>query len=92
MRVQIEYAAQLKRAAGVRTESIELADGASLRDLCATVASQHDAELRAMLLDENELPRSTLLIFLNDAQVPAGTNPTLSDGAEVSLMSPISGG
>ena len=69
MSVTLHYLAQLKRFAGVGSESVEAADGSSLPAVLAIAASRHGADFRAALLDEHGVPRVALLFFVKDEQV-----------------------
>lgn len=92
MQVNVEYSAQLKRAAGVASETIELDDGATLHDLVARIAEQHDDALKPILVAEDGTPHPSILTFLNDSQVRGQEDAALTDGCTVSFLSPISGG
>ncbi len=92
MQIEVEYAAQLKRAAGRGSESIELADGSTLHDLVQQVAGRHGAELVRMLLDGSGSLQPSILMFIGDEQVRGDLNHKLRDRDVVTLLSPISGG
>jgi molybdopterin converting factor small subunit len=90
--IRIRYMAQLKQAAGVACEEIELPVPCSVRDLLRLLADRHGAPLRNLLLGEEGSPQPTILVFLRDEQVvPAGEVP-LEEGDEVTLLSPMAGG
>ena len=54
----------------------------------------HGGKFAELLADESGVPRSTLLVALNDEQVASDAyeSTTLSDGANLMLMTPIAGG
>jgi molybdopterin converting factor small subunit len=86
------YETLLKRAAGVRSDSVELDAGAEVRDVIRLCAERHGDPLRSLLMDGRGVIRPSLLIFVHGLQLgPEDTGP-LSDGDVVTLMSPISGG
>jgi molybdopterin converting factor small subunit len=89
MLVTVKYSAQLRQAAGVPREQLDVPSACSIRDLLAAAARKNEA-LRAQLLDSSGAPRPHLLICVGDEQVTAGT--VLKDGDEVTLLSPIAGG
>ena len=91
MQVTVHYLAQLRRAAGCSTEIATLPDAASLRDLLLiALAERHDAAFRALLLDESNEPRKSLLFFVGDEH--AELNRALRDGDSVSILTPMAGG
>jgi len=81
MNVNVEYTAQLRLRTGTSSESIELNDGARVEDLIAAVGGRHDIQ--------DFLPGS-LLCFVGGSQAEA--DQSLSDGDQVTLVTPISGG
>ncbi|MFQ5730598.1 MAG: MoaD/ThiS family protein [Planctomycetaceae bacterium] len=92
MQINVEYSAQVKRAAGVGRERVELAGPATLGDLAACVADLHGDELKAVLLDGDGNVHPSILVFVGDEQVRAGDGCALADGDVVAFLSPISGG
>ena len=92
MQVTVEYAAQVKQAAGVRTETVDIDDGCSAQDVVARVAESHGDPLKGLLLDgEGQLQRS-ILLFVRGEQVRWETPAPLNDRDVVTILSPISGG
>ena len=81
MKIHVRYLAQLKRAAG-----------AGLADLLARLAEIHGDSLRSHLFDERGTRRRSLLISFGDRMLSAGDEPPLTDGATITLMTPMSGG
>ena len=94
MRVTVEYSAQLKRAAGMGSESFDLDDGATLNDLVAAVVSRHEATKAILVGDDNDGNRvhPSILVFAGDRQIRGGENCELTNGETVAFLSPISGG
>jgi molybdopterin converting factor small subunit len=93
MQITIQYESQVRRAAGVSSETIEVPDGCcSVRDCIRTVAAAHEEELKLILVNTDGEVQPTLLVFLNDVQVVRGTESVISDGDTLTLMTPISGG
>ena len=90
MRVTVHYMAQIKRAAGCASEEIETPDGADLRQALRTVASRHGDSFRAMLLDEGQEPRKSLLYFVGDDHADATRK--LRDGDAITILAPMAGG
>jgi len=92
MQITVEYAAQLKRAAGVASESVDLDEPSTFSQLLERVADKHGDPLRGLLFDENDRVHPSLLLFLGDEQIRGDASIELSDGDVVSLLTPISGG
>jgi molybdopterin converting factor small subunit len=90
MRVTVHYLAQIKRAAGVRVEKIEVGDGATLAAALTALAARHDEPFRAMLLDDAGRPRRTLVYFVNDSH--SEPDRVLLEGDEISILAPMAGG
>ncbi len=91
MKIAVRYMAQLRQAAGVAAEVVELDEAGSLADLLRLLAERRGAELCRLLLANNGSPQPTLLVFVGDAQADV-SRTTLTDGDEVTLLSPIAGG
>lgn len=92
MEITIEYSAQVKTAAGIPSETIELSDGASTNDLLTTVSEQHGDPLRGVLLDESGAPQRSILVFVGEEQSFAESPLALRDRDRVVVLSPVSGG
>lgn len=92
MRVTVHYLAQLKRYAGVSSETIETAGTSTLSGLLEVLAGLHGDGFRAALLDEQGQPRPALLFFLGDDQVRPHEARPLREGDEVTILSPMAGG
>ncbi len=90
MKIAVRYMAQLRQAAGVAAEEIELDSPASLADLVRLLVQRH-ADLGRLLLTGGGAPQPTLLVFVGDEQADVGRS-TLADGDAVTLLSPIAGG
>jgi len=91
MRVTIYYLAQLKQAAGVPSEVLDVPPG-TVHDLIRHVAERHGDTLRRLLFAGDGSLQPTNLIFVNDVQVQQPTSLPLKDGDGVTLLSPIAGG
>lgn len=91
MQITVEYAAQVKRAAGLGQEVVDLPAGSDLQAVIRHVAQTHGETLADLLLTDGELHPS-ILLFVNDQQVHWHDNPSLTDGQTLAVLSPISGG
>lgn len=92
MTVVLEYTAQLKRAASVGREEVQLPAQATLADAVAAALQRHDEEFRRLLVTADGGLQPTLLAFHCDRQIGPGANPALRDGDTLTFLSPISGG
>lgn len=92
MHVTVEYTAQIRRAAGVSSESYPVEDGTTVEALLLQIAERHGSDLGRFLVTENGSPQPTLLAFVSDSQIRWGESTPLADGQTVTLLSPISGG
>jgi molybdopterin converting factor small subunit len=90
MQVTVHYFAQLKRAAGVASETVALASDSTLARLVMQLAQTHGDAFRTMLLDESGQPQRALLYAVSDEQ--ADLNRLLLDGDQVTILAPMAGG
>jgi molybdopterin converting factor small subunit len=90
MRITVHYMAQIKRAAGCSSESIEANDGADLRAVLQSLGTRHGESFHTLLLDDANQPRRSLLFFVGDdhAELSRG----LKDGDAVTILAPMAGG
>ena len=92
MKVTVHYLAQLRRAAKLAAEEVELEAPATLANVLALLVQRHGDELRRMLLDDAGSLRSGLLVFVNDEQAVHPEQIFLKDGDSITFLSPIAGG
>ncbi len=90
--LNIEYTAQLRRAAGTAGETIELAAAGTVLEVARLVAERHGEELRRMLLDSDGRLQRSVLVFVDDEQISPDTSAALREGQTVTFAAPISGG
>jgi molybdopterin synthase sulfur carrier subunit len=93
IRLQVQYAAQLRALVGTGQEQIELPPGSTLAQLVAQLAAQREA-IGAHLLTPVGAVRPSLLVVVNETAVPAeqAAATVLQDGDCVALLPPIAGG
>lgn len=92
MRIRLEYVAQIRDAAGVSGEAVDLPVAATVSDLFRVAAQTRGERLGSLLLDASGAPRATVLVFVGDNQVDAEAPEPLHEGDVVTLMSPLAGG
>ncbi len=90
MQITVHYFAQLKRAAGVGSETVDIHDGCTLRELITKLAARHDDRFRAVVLDVAGQPQRTLLYAVSDDQVDL--NRVLQPNDTVTILAPMAGG
>jgi molybdopterin converting factor small subunit len=89
MRVSIEYTAQLKAAAGVGSESVELDENVTAEAAILVVARRRGEAFSSLVL-HNGAVKPHILVCVDDEQVSPAQ--PLSHGSRLLLLSPISGG
>jgi len=92
MTVTVRYMAQLRTAAGVAGEAIDLDGPCTASDLASDLATRHGDALRRLLLGADGQLSPGVLVFVGDVQVGQGENISLKDGDVVTLLSPVAGG
>ena len=89
MQIQVEYVAQVRTAAGVSTESLNVPDDATVQTLVAAACEQHEELVKVLCGDAGALHPS-ILVFRGEEPCDAGS--LLADGDTITFLSPISGG
>src|SRR5262245_36326091 len=92
MKITIRYRAQVRLAAGVPSEEVELAQTYSMREFIARLAERHGDPLRQLLLDTGGNLHPTILLFVGDEQVEPADRVEWKDGDVVTVLSPMAGG
>lgn len=83
LKVQVNYYASARAAAGVDSESVGLPENATLADLVALIGERHPRQLPNVLRAAS---------FLLDGVAVRGRSRALWDGAQVDVMPPFAGG
>jgi MoaD family protein len=91
MRITVRYSAQARTLLGKASEPLELAKPLTVREVVMLLGENHP-ELRRLLLNQQGEPHPSLLLFLDDEQVEAGSAQVLRDGDSISILPPIAGG
>jgi molybdopterin converting factor small subunit len=92
MKITFTYFAQVRAAAGVETEPVELAGTPRLAEALAGLAERHGPDFRALVLDDAGAVRPSLLVLVNGQPAGGDGGRTLADGDAVSLLSAVAGG
>ncbi len=91
-KVKLSLTAQLKDAAGVGSEMLEISQGQKFQEVIQSAAKRYGETFESILFDEKGNYRHSNLIVVNQAQVNYNEDISLNDGDEITLMSPIAGG
>ena len=89
MRVTVEFFGPAREAVGQARLGVDCKEPTTAQDLVARIARERGGRLAHLLLAEDRLSPS-VLIAVNDVQA-AGPVP-LTDGDEVTVLPPVSGG
>jgi sulfur-carrier protein len=92
MQVRMRYLAQLKHAAGVGVEALDVDAPCAIADLLRRLSDKHGDAFRRMVFDTHGNVQPALLIFLGDEQVSTDSVQHFQDGSEVTVLAPMAGG
>jgi molybdopterin converting factor small subunit len=92
MKLNVSYMAQAKKAVGAASELFELDRSCTISEFIVDHLCRKHDRLRDCLLDENNLIRKVVAIFVGDTKVDDGEFFELHDGDEITIMPPIAGG
>ena len=92
MKVIVNYLAQLKQAAGISSESVDLETPCSVQELVIRVASNHGEPLRSFLLEPGGGLRTSILLIIGETQVHWETPVQIKEGDVITFLSPLAGG
>lgn len=92
MNITVEYAAQVKKAAGIAAETLDVPDATTAQDIVRQVADAHGAALSELILDAEGRLHPSILMFVGDDQIAWDTALTLQNSDVVTILSPVSGG
>lgn len=89
MNITVKFETQVKRAAGVSSREMEVDPAWTVGDVVRHLA-KGSQPLQDILVDGSGNVQSMIVLFLNDEHVVPET--PLTEGAVLTVMSPISGG
>lgn len=89
MQIHVEYVAQVRTAAGVSSESLEVAEEATVQALVGAACERHE-QLARVLCDDAGSLHPSILVFRGEE--PCQADSPLADGDTITFLSPISGG
>jgi len=92
MRITVEYAAQIKRAAGRASDTFDFGNDAKVDDVLDRIAQEHGEAMNGLLFDDERNLHPSILLFIGDEQVRETQSHTIKDGEVLAILAPISGG
>ncbi len=92
MRVVLIYTTQLKEALGRGREEVELSEPQTVGQLLTHMSGVHGQAFDEFIWKAPGEIRSSILLCLGDECIGRDLSTPLSDGDEVTLLSPVSGG
>lgn len=92
MTIQIHYRGQLATAMGVDSEDIEIDHHSSVSAILQDLAKRAGPDFASIALDDDGVPRRTLLIAVDGEQVADYGKELAAGTNEITLIPPISGG
>jgi len=92
MRVKVILNAQLRKLAGQSSVSIVVDSAASAEQIIESAALHGNLPLAQSLVNENQVARSSILVFLDNELVTKGRPLQLNEQSEITLATLISGG
>lgn len=95
LKVNVQFFAAVRELVGLREETLELTNGATVRNLLDLLVESHGKRFRDYIYDPktNELRRS-LQILVGDKPTSAlnGLATVLTDGGVLAIIPPVGGG
>lgn len=92
MQIDVQYMSQLKKAAGVPQETLEVDGPCTVQQILTESVCSRRTRLSDTIREEDGSFRDILLVFVGDKQVDLATPFDLRDGDEMTIMFPIAGG
>jgi len=95
LRVRIKYFASAREIAGLREETLEIEDSATVMDLLRALVNKHGDALKEYVFDpKTKDPRTHLQFLLNGRAIHMlqGFDTSLTNDCTLSIMPPVAGG
>jgi len=92
MIIKLRFTAQLKDAAGVGSDQIELLKNEKIQSFLKRTVDKYGSTYGNILFDEKGMYKHSNLIVVNQVQENYEENTLLNDGDELMLLSPVAGG
>jgi len=95
MKVNVQFFASARELVGTRDETLELRDGATVKDLLELLVRNHGQGLRDYLYDaKNGELRKSIQLLMGDRAISqtGGLATALTDGCVIAVIPPVGGG
>ncbi len=92
MRIEVKYLAQLKHAAGLSSETIEVQSPCTVSQLLRRISQGLEKKINLFLLDDKGNLHTTMLVFVDGELVRPESEQLLEDGETITLLPPMAGG
>ena len=92
MNIQVVFTTQLKAALDKSSETLSFDRPPTVAAVITQLTEQHGEAFRRLVLDAAGCPLPSILFCVGDAQVTFDDPAPLSDSAELTILSAISGG
>ncbi len=92
MNITIEYFGQLRQAADLESETVDIDDGLTLPQLLSARAAHFGDDFKKILLNDQGDPRPSVILVRNGAALDRNNLPTLQNGDRLRLLAAIAGG
>jgi molybdopterin synthase sulfur carrier subunit len=94
LEVELRYYAMVRDAAGKRSETLSLHEGATVMDLINHLIGLYGDRLRGYVFDDEGMLIDYLMFSVNEVDIRSldGFDTVLRDGDRVLVMPPIGGG
>ena len=92
MKITFKYYAQVRQAAGIESEIVDLDKAADIAGAVADLSRKHGDAFRAVVQDDAGGIRPVNIVLVNGTPADPAAGKKLSDGDVVSIFSPVAGG
>ena len=92
MKIKVVYFSQVRSAAGIAEEQIDVDTGCTLFELAKIVCTLHGSNLENLLFDHQGTMRLSIMYSVNNEQRFVNDTAPLAANDEVLIIAPMSGG
>jgi molybdopterin converting factor small subunit len=92
MQITIKYLAQLKQAAGITHETIDIELPCVPSTVLQRLSERHNDHFRRLLFDQDGKLHPAILLFVGQNQVRPDTPCIFREGDIMTILSPMAGG
>ena len=92
MQITIKYLAQLKQAAGITHETVDVESPCVPSTVLQRLTERHDDRFRRLLFDQEGKLHPAILVFVGENQTRPDTPYVFQEGDLVTILSPMAGG